>query len=104
AHTPLTARGAHPYDGFPCPPPRSVRPCRTARWRATTRPMDKGPHVNFRSLTRGDGAVIGAAVLLLIASFLPYEKFQVTGIPGAASSSVSSNLWHEGYLVDLATV
>jgi len=28
--------------------------------------------VNIRSLTRGDGAVIGAAVLLLIASFLPF--------------------------------
>jgi len=28
--------------------------------------------VNIRSLTRGDGAVIGAAVLLLISSFLPF--------------------------------
>ena len=28
--------------------------------------------MNIRSLTRGDGAVIGAAVLLLIASFLPF--------------------------------
>ncbi|MGW7519188.1 DUF5336 domain-containing protein [Streptomyces sp. NPDC054796] len=32
--------------------------------------------MNIRSLTRGDGAVIGAAVLLLIASFLPF--FAVT--------------------------
>lgn len=30
--------------------------------------------MNIRSLTRGDGAVIGAAVLLLIASFLPFFK------------------------------
>ena len=30
----------------------------------------EGPEVNIRSLTRGDGVVIGAAVLLFIASFL----------------------------------
>jgi hypothetical protein len=34
--------------------------------------------VNIRSLTRGDGAVIGAAVLLLIASFLPFYSFDGT--------------------------
>jgi hypothetical protein len=34
--------------------------------------------VNIRSLTRGDGAVIGAAVLLLIASFLPFFSFEGT--------------------------
>jgi len=34
--------------------------------------------VNIRSLTRGDGAVIGAAVLLLIASFLPFFSIDHT--------------------------
>jgi hypothetical protein len=32
----------------------------------------EGPEVNIRSLTRGDGVVIGAAVLLFIASFLKF--------------------------------
>jgi hypothetical protein len=41
--------------------------------------------VNIRSLTRGDGAVIGAAVLLLIASFLPF--FTYKGISGENSVS-----------------
>ncbi|MFD8590302.1 hypothetical protein ACFV1B_12270 [Streptomyces sp. NPDC059637] len=31
--------------------------------------------MNIRSLTRGDGAVIGAAVLLLVTSFLPFFSF-----------------------------
>lgn len=34
--------------------------------------------MNIRSLTRGDGAVIGAAVLLLIASFLPFFSIDHT--------------------------
>ncbi|MCM2419150.1 hypothetical protein [Streptomyces sp. RKAG293] len=33
--------------------------------------------MNIRSLSRGDGAVIGAAVLLLIASFLPFFSIDV---------------------------
>lgn len=33
---------------------------------------DKDPTLNIRSLTRGDGALIGVAVLLLISSFLPF--------------------------------
>jgi hypothetical protein len=37
---------------------------------APTRRLTKDFHVNIRSLTRGDGVVIGAAVLLFIASFL----------------------------------
>ena len=36
----------------------------------TDETTDEGPEVNIRSLTRGDGVVIGAAVLLFIASFL----------------------------------
>jgi hypothetical protein len=43
--------------------------------------------VNIRSLTRGDGAVIGAAALLLIASFLPFYSF----------GSSSRNLWHSQF-------
>jgi len=50
--------------------------------------------VNIRSLTRGDGAVIGAAVLLLIASFLPFFSYKyATGFDGS-SSTKSQNLWH----------
>ena len=40
---------------------------------------DEGPEVNIRSLTRGDGVVIGAAVLLFIASFL--DLYSVDGAP-----------------------
>jgi hypothetical protein len=40
---------------------------------------DEGPEVNIRSLTRGDGVVIGAAVLLLIASFL--DNYSIDGAP-----------------------
>ncbi|MGW3143513.1 DUF5336 domain-containing protein [Streptomyces sp. NPDC001177] len=35
--------------------------------------------MNIRSLTRGDGVVIGAAVLLFIASFLAYYTISVSG-------------------------
>lgn len=35
--------------------------------------------MNIRSLSRGDGAVIGAAALLLIASFLPFFSFDSAG-------------------------
>jgi Family of unknown function (DUF5336) len=54
--------------------------------------------VNIRSLTRGDGAVIGAAVLLLIASFLPY--FTYKGISG--ENSVSA--WDSALFPMLPTV
>jgi hypothetical protein len=68
--------------------------------------MDKGPHVNFRSLTRGDGAVIGAAVLLLIASFLPYvSSTTTTNLQGTTySSTISYSLWHGYTVTTLATV
>jgi hypothetical protein len=52
--------------------------------------------VNIRSLTRGDGAVIGAAVLLLIASFLPYFSFS------GSDKSVSS--WSPALFPLLPTV
>src|SRR5690606_449110 len=43
----------------------------------------EGPEVNVRSLTRGDGVVIGAAVLLFIASFLDTFGGDSDDIPNA---------------------
>ncbi|MEE4543718.1 hypothetical protein V2S66_17290 [Streptomyces sp. V4-01] len=54
--------------------------------------------MNIRSLTRGDGAVIGAAVLLLIASFLPF--YSVSTELGSASR----NLWHSDFFPILPSV
>jgi hypothetical protein len=50
--------------------------------------------VNIRSLTRGDGVVIGAAVLLFIASFL-----DIFSIDGAPSSAAIPNAWGSGPLL-----
>lgn len=47
--------------------------------------------MNIRSLTRGDGVVIGAAVLLLIASFL-----DIYSIEGAGDSADIPNAWSSG--------
>lgn len=47
--------------------------------------------MNIRSLTRGDGVVIGAAVLLFIASFLDNYS-----IDGASDSLDLPNLWESG--------
>ncbi|MFC8666012.1 MULTISPECIES: hypothetical protein [Streptomyces] len=47
--------------------------------------------MNIRSLTRGDGVVIGAAVLLLIASFL-----DIYSIDGASDSADIPNAWGSG--------
>ncbi|MGW4569144.1 DUF5336 domain-containing protein, partial [Streptomyces sp. NPDC004561] len=46
--------------------------------------------MNIRSLTRGDGVVIGAAVLLFIASFLKLYSYSVSGF--SDSQSVWDNL------------
>ncbi|MBM9508083.1 hypothetical protein [Actinacidiphila acididurans] len=54
--------------------------------------------MNIRSLTRGDGAVIGAAVLLLIASFLPFFSLDL----GDGSKSASS--WSPALFPLLPTV
>jgi hypothetical protein len=54
--------------------------------------------VNIRSLTRGDGAVIGAAVLLLIASFLPFYSYK------SEFGSASRNLWHSQFFPILPSV
>ncbi|MGW3425639.1 hypothetical protein [Streptomyces phaeochromogenes] len=50
--------------------------------------------MNIRSLTRGDGVVIGAAVLLLIASFL-----DIYSIDGASDSAEIPNAWGSGPLL-----
>ncbi|MET8470980.1 hypothetical protein ABZY90_07315 [Streptomyces sp. NPDC006422] len=47
--------------------------------------------MNIRSLTRGDGVVIGAAVLLLIASFL-----DIYSVDGAPDSVEFPNSWESG--------
>ncbi|MFF2025401.1 hypothetical protein ACFVW2_26810 [Streptomyces sp. NPDC058171] len=47
--------------------------------------------MNIRSLTRGDGVVIGAAVLLFIASFL-----DTYSIDGASDSTEYPNAWDSG--------
>ncbi|MBT2416051.1 hypothetical protein J7I94_36950 [Streptomyces sp. ISL-12] len=50
--------------------------------------------MNIRSLTRGDGVVIVAAVLLLIASFL-----DIYSIEGASDSADIPSLWGSGPIV-----
>ncbi|MFJ9126952.1 hypothetical protein ACIRJS_22945 [Streptomyces sp. NPDC102340] len=50
--------------------------------------------MNIRSLTRGDGVVIGAAVLLLIASFL-----DIYSVDGAPDSVEYPNSWESGPLL-----
>ncbi|MGA5649559.1 DUF5336 domain-containing protein [Streptomyces seoulensis] len=47
--------------------------------------------MNIRSLTRGDGVVIGAALLLLIASF--FDNFSYDDLPGSVDMP---NLWESG--------
>ncbi|MFE7165973.1 hypothetical protein [Streptomyces sp. NPDC057616] len=47
--------------------------------------------MNIRSLTRGDGVVIGAAVLLFIASFL-----DIYSVDGAPDSADLPNSWESG--------
>lgn len=49
----------------------------------------EGPEVNIRSLTRGDGVVIGAAVVLFIASFLTFESISAFG------TNQSRNAWDD---------
>ncbi|MEU0244889.1 hypothetical protein ABZ192_11240 [Streptomyces sp. NPDC006235] len=50
--------------------------------------------MNIRSLTRGDGVVIGAAVLLFIASFL--DLYSLDGVPDSADLP---SLWASGPVV-----
>jgi hypothetical protein len=64
--------------------------------------------VNIRSLTRGDGLVIGSAALLLIASFLPFYSVP-TGYSGDSLADAhvthsSQNLWHSATFPILPSV
>ncbi|MFH8343566.1 DUF5336 domain-containing protein [Streptomyces sp. NPDC018045] len=50
--------------------------------------------MNIRSLTRGDGVVIGAAVLLFIASFLDISSYDGSDCTGSFCPKItSSNAW-----------
>ncbi|MBQ0863340.1 hypothetical protein [Streptomyces sp. RK75] len=51
--------------------------------------------MNIRSLTRGDGAVIGAAVLLFIASFLDYFSTECDGPAEYCDKAPSFNAWED---------
>ncbi|NLU70134.1 DUF5336 domain-containing protein [Streptomyces sp. HNM0574] len=55
--------------------------------------------MNIRSLTRGDGAVIGAAVLLLISSFLPFFSME-----GQCREDCSVSAWSPSTFPLLPTV
>lgn len=55
--------------------------------------------MNIRSLSRGDGAVIGAAVLLLIASFLPFFS-----IDAGSGSDETVSTWSAALFPLLPTV
>ncbi|GAA0701346.1 DUF5336 domain-containing protein [Kitasatospora atroaurantiaca] len=59
--------------------------------------------MNLRALTRGDAAVAGAAVLLLISSFIPFYEAN-TSNGRECSSQCSLTVWHSGFLTILATV
>ncbi|MFI9783843.1 hypothetical protein ACIHEI_10105 [Kitasatospora sp. NPDC051984] len=61
--------------------------------------------MNLRALTRGDAAVAGAAVLLLISSFLPFRKFDCSGLGCTAkTANLSSNAWASGLFPLLPSV
>ncbi|MCM2579319.1 hypothetical protein [Streptomyces meridianus] len=58
--------------------------------------------MNIRSLTRGDGVVIGAAVLLLIASFLDYSSIDCSG--PVCDRLEQPNAWDPGLFPVLPSV
>ncbi|QTT73623.1 hypothetical protein J7W19_09475 [Streptomyces mobaraensis NBRC 13819 = DSM 40847] len=58
--------------------------------------------MNFRSLTRGDGVVIGAAVLLFIASFLTFYSIDCSG--GLECSALRDKYEYNGWKSDLFPV
>ncbi|GAA2144876.1 hypothetical protein GCM10009760_32930 [Kitasatospora kazusensis] len=58
--------------------------------------------MNLRALTRGDAAVAGAAVLLLISSFLPYRSVSLCILKSC--TTVSSSAWTSGLLPILPSV
>ena len=54
--------------------------------------------MNLRALTRGDAAIAGAAVLLLISSFLPYLSV------GCSADACSSSAWATNLLPVLPSI
>ncbi|MER7790967.1 hypothetical protein [Streptomyces sp. NPDC097640] len=58
--------------------------------------------MNIRSLTRGDGVVIGAAVLLFIASFLDFYSYSCSG--QYCGSSPSVNGWKSDFFPVLPSI
>ncbi|MFJ2953680.1 hypothetical protein OG896_28370 [Streptomyces sp. NBC_00669] len=60
--------------------------------------------MNIRSLTRGDGLVIGSAALLLIASFLPFYSYPSGYSVAGGVSHSSQNLWHSATFPILPSV
>ncbi|SEF51034.1 hypothetical protein SAMN05216223_101170 [Actinacidiphila yanglinensis] len=60
--------------------------------------------MNIRSLTRGDGVVIGSAALLLIASFLPFYSYPSGYSVSGGVSHSSQNLWHSATFPILPSV
>ncbi|MEC4017783.1 hypothetical protein [Streptomyces sp. H27-D2] len=58
--------------------------------------------MNIRSLTRGDGVVIGAAVLLFIASFLNF--YSIDGCANSDASFCDSSAWEPSLFPLLPTV
>jgi Family of unknown function (DUF5336) len=69
----------------------------------------KGLLVNIRSLTRGDGAVIGAALLLFIASFFDFYGVDCSDIPSLPGSPNIAcppgvNAWKGALLPILPTI
>jgi hypothetical protein len=58
--------------------------------------------VNLRTVTRGDAAVAGAALLLLISSFLPY--YSASDSYGYGTSTFTANAWHSAFFPLLPSV
>lgn len=60
--------------------------------------------MNLRALTRGDAAVAGAAVLLLVSSILPFESWQVCPSRAGSCQSGAANAWHAALFPVLPSV
>ena len=58
--------------------------------------------MNLRTVTRGDAAVAGAALLLLISSFLPY--YSASDSTGFGTSTFTANAWHSAFFPLLPSV
>ncbi|MFC1421338.1 DUF5336 domain-containing protein [Streptacidiphilus cavernicola] len=58
--------------------------------------------MNLRTVTRGDAAVAGAALLLLISSFLPY--YSASDSYGYGTRTFTANAWHSSFFPLLPSV